>query len=76
MRDSGYRNMLVRNVFGQSEKSAADTKQNLKKLQDAERSLRALSEPTPEEGGEDNERDGYDENQRKQLDGLSNSVEE
>ena len=60
----------------QAEKSAADTKQNLKKLQDAVRSLRALSEPTAEDRGEDDERDGYDENQRKQLDGLSNSVEE
>jgi hypothetical protein len=45
-------------------------------LQDAERSLRALSEPTPEDGNDGDGRDGYDETQRKQLDGLSNSVEE
>jgi len=70
------REIAPEELRSQAEKSAADTKQNLKKLQDAERNLRALSEPTAEDGGKDDERDGYDENQRKQLDGLSNSVEE
>ena len=70
------REIAPEELRSQAEKSAADTKQNLKKLQDAERSLRALSEPTREDGGEENGRDGYDECQRKQLDGLSDSVEE
>ena len=56
--------------------SAEETKQNIQKLQDAERSLRALSEPVTDRKDDDKEREGYDENQRKQMDSLSNSVEE
>ncbi|MBT3172002.1 MAG: CvpA family protein [Rhodospirillaceae bacterium] len=59
-----------------AKKSAADTKHNLKKLQDAERSLRALSEPTPDESGEDEDPQGYGNSERKAMDGLSDSVEE
>ena len=70
------REIAPEELRSQAEKSSRDTKQNLKKLQDAERSLRALSEPTREDGNDKTERDGYDENQRKKLDGLSNSVEE
>ena len=56
--------------------TAEETKQNIQKLQDAERSLRALSEPVTDRKDDDKEREGYDENQRKQMDSLSNSVEE
>ncbi len=59
-----------------TERTAEDTKHNIQKLQDAERSLRALSEPVPDRDDDDKEREGYDENQRKRMDGLSNSVEE
>ena len=70
------REIAPEELRSQAGKSAADTKQNLKKLQDAERSLRALSEPTPKDSDDGETRDGYDETQCKQLDGLSNSVEE
>ena len=56
--------------------TAEETKQNIQKLQDAERSLRALSEPVTDRKDDDKEREGYDENQRKQMDSLSNSVDE
>ena len=57
-------------------KSAADTKDNLDKLQDAERSLRALSEPTPKNSDTGEDPQGYGKSERKALDGLSNSLEE
>jgi len=70
------RQIAPEELRSQTKRTADDTKQNIQKLQDAERSLRALSEPVPDRNGDDKVRDGYDENQRKQMDGLSNSVEE
>jgi membrane protein required for colicin V production len=60
----------------QATKSAADTRQNLKKLQDAERSLRALSEPISNDSDAGEEREGYGDSERNAMDGLSESVEE
>ena len=70
------RDIAPEELRSRAEKSAADTKQGLKKLQDAERSLRALSEPISEQDSEGNEPEGYDNSERKALDGLSDSVEE
>ena len=70
------RQIAPEELRSRTERTAEDTKHNIQKLQDAERSLRALSEPVPDRNGDDKVRDGYDENQRKQMDGLSNSVEE
>ena len=70
------RQITPEELRSRTERTAKDTKQNIQKLQDAERSLRALSEPVPDKHGAEQERDGYDEDQRKQMDGLSNSVEE
>jgi len=59
-----------------TERAAEDTKHNIQKLQDAERSLRKLSKPVSNRDGDNKARTSYDENQRKKMDGLSNSVEE
>ncbi len=70
------RDIAPEELRSRAEKSAADAKQGLKKLQDAERSLRALSEPISEQDSEGKEPEGYDNSERKALDGLSDSVEE
>ncbi len=70
------RQIAPEELRSRTERTAEDTKHNIQKLQDAERSLRVLSEPIPDRDGDEKEREGYDENQRKQMDGLSNSVEE
>ncbi len=71
------RDIAPEELRSQAEKSAADTKQNLKKLRDVERSMKALSEPTAEDdGGGAEERDGYDDSERQKMDGLTDSVEE
>ena len=70
------REIAPEELRNRAEKTAKDTQHNLNKLQDAERSLRALSEPTPEEGDDSDDPEGYGNSERKAMDGLSNSVEE
>jgi membrane protein required for colicin V production len=70
------REIAPEELRNQATKSAADTRQNLKKLQDAERSLRALSEPISNDSDAGEEREGYGDSERNAMDGLSESVEE
>ena len=70
------REIAPEELRNRAEKTAEDTQLNLKKLQDAERSLRALSEPTPEDNNDSDSPRGYGNSERKAMDGLSNSVEE
>jgi membrane protein required for colicin V production len=70
------REIAPEELRNRAEKTAKDTQHNLNKLQDAERSLRALSEPTPEDSDDSDDPEGYGNSERKAMDGLSNSVEE
>ena len=70
------REIAPEELRNRAEKTAEDTQLNLKKLQDAERSLRALSEPTLEDDNDSDSPRGYENSERKAMDGLSNSVEE
>ncbi len=54
--------------------TAESTKQDAKKFQDVEKSIRALSEPTLHESEKDSGSIGYDNSEREAMDTLSNSV--
>lgn len=54
--------------------TAESATQDVQKLQDANKSIRALSEPTLNESKNNNDSVGYDNSEREAMDTLSNSV--